>query len=95
MDSAGADNLAMVPWLAQNVPTPMNSIAVLLVLCVFLFGGMAFAISRQESGRAFNGASLSGGRDPLMSALPPKADMDQHGRDVRFVPKADICTAAK
>jgi hypothetical protein len=33
----------MVPWLAQNVPTPMNSIAVLLVLCVFLFGGMAFA----------------------------------------------------
>ena len=25
-----------------------------------------------------------------MSALPPKADMDQHGRDVRFVPKADI-----
>ena len=29
-----------------------------------------------------------------MSALPPKADMDHHGRDVRFVPKADICTAA-
>ena len=25
-----------------------------------------------------------------MSALPPKADMDQHRRDVRFVPKADI-----
>jgi hypothetical protein len=25
-----------------------------------------------------------------MSALPPKADMDQRGRDVRFVPKADI-----
>ena len=25
-----------------------------------------------------------------MSALPPKADMDQHGRDVRFVPEADI-----
>jgi hypothetical protein len=22
-----------------------------------------------------------------MSALPPKADMDQHGCDVRFVPK--------
>jgi len=29
-----------------------------------------------------------------MSALPPKADLDQHGRDVRFVPKADICGAA-
>ena len=25
-----------------------------------------------------------------MSALPPKADMDWHGRDVRFVPEADI-----
>jgi hypothetical protein len=25
-----------------------------------------------------------------MSALPPKADIDQHRRDVRFVPKADI-----
>jgi hypothetical protein len=30
-----------------------------------------------------------------MSALPPKAEMDQHGRDVRFVPKADSRTAAK
>jgi hypothetical protein len=26
----------------------------------------------------------------VMSALPPKADMVQHNRDVRFVPKADI-----
>jgi hypothetical protein len=25
-----------------------------------------------------------------MSALPPKADIGQHRRDVRFVPKADI-----
>ena len=25
-----------------------------------------------------------------MSALPPKADMDPHGRDVRFVPKAEV-----
>src|SRR5215469_7341900 len=29
-----------------------------------------------------------------MSALPRKADIDQGGRDVRFVPKADICSAA-
>src|SRR6516162_3180353 len=30
--------------------------------------------------------------DPrLMSALPSKADMDQHGRNVCFVPKADMC----
>jgi len=27
---------------------------------------------------------------PRISALPPKADMDHRGRDVRFVPKADI-----
>jgi hypothetical protein len=26
----------------------------------------------------------------VMSALPPKADMDHYCRDVRFVPKADI-----
>jgi hypothetical protein len=26
----------------------------------------------------------------LMSALPPKADIVQHGGNVRFVPKADI-----
>jgi hypothetical protein len=29
-----------------------------------------------------------------MSALPPKADIVQHGGNVRFVPKADSCTAA-
>src|SRR5262249_6822778 len=29
-----------------------------------------------------------------MSALPPKADKEQTSRDVRFVPKADSCTAA-
>jgi hypothetical protein len=29
-----------------------------------------------------------------MSALPPKADIVQRDRDVRFVPKADIYTAA-
>ena len=26
---------------------------------------------------------------------PPKVDIGQRGRDVRFVPKADSCTAAK
>jgi hypothetical protein len=30
----------------------------------------------------------------LMSALPPKADINERDRDVRFVPKADSCTAA-
>src|SRR5262249_9067141 len=28
--------------------------------------------------------------EPFMSALPPKADMDQSDCDVSFVPKADI-----
>src|SRR5262245_56996394 len=28
-----------------------------------------------------------------MSALPPKADMVRHNRDVRFVPEADIAPA--
>jgi hypothetical protein len=31
-----------------------------------------------------------GGCARLMSALPPKPDMVQHGCDVRFVPRADI-----
>jgi hypothetical protein len=30
----------------------------------------------------------------VMSALPPKADIEQRGHDVRYVPKADSCTAA-
>ena len=29
---------------------------------------------------------------PSMSALPPKADIAEHKKDVRFVPKADIRT---
>jgi hypothetical protein len=31
-----------------------------------------------------------GNRHPDDAALHPKADMDQHDRDVRFVPKADV-----
>jgi hypothetical protein len=30
------------------------------------------------------------GKVRLMSALPPKADIDEQDRHVRFVPKADI-----
>ena len=30
----------------------------------------------------------------MMSALPPIPDIRQRDRDVRFVPKADSCTAA-
>jgi hypothetical protein len=35
------------------------------------------------------------GEDETMSALPPKADIVQHGGNVRFVPGADSCTAAR
>ena len=35
------------------------------------------------------------GSAQAMSALPPKADIDCDGGNVRFVPKADICAAAK
>jgi hypothetical protein len=31
----------------------------------------------------------------MMSALPPIPDIRQRDRDVRFVPQADICGAAK
>jgi hypothetical protein len=31
----------------------------------------------------------------LTSALPPKADMAKRDHHVRFVPKADSCTAAR
>jgi hypothetical protein len=34
------------------------------------------------------------GKVQLMSALPPKADIRCRDRYVRFVPKADICSAA-
>jgi hypothetical protein len=30
----------------------------------------------------------------MMSALPPKADIVRHSGHVRFVPKADSCSAA-
>src|SRR5262249_22546710 len=33
-------------------------------------------------------------RSRLMSALPPKADIERHDWHVRFVPKADLRTAA-
>jgi len=35
------------------------------------------------------GQKQTSAHDRVMSALPPKADIDQSGRDVRFVPKAN------
>ena len=36
------------------------------------------------------GQKQTSDRRPLMSALPPKADIGTQSRNVRFVPKADI-----
>jgi hypothetical protein len=55
-------------------------------------------IESRPGHRLSDGHMLSGGqpfRPPSMSALPPKADIANLARNVRFVPKADSCNAAK
>src|SRR6516225_3199858 len=58
------------------------------------------ATARAMEHRTVSMRELTLTRDQLsprtpMSALPPKADMDQSGCDVRFVPKADIRLSAR
>jgi hypothetical protein len=43
-----------------------------------------------KSNASWSNLGLTLKRFDPMSALPPKADMVPHDRDVRFVPKADI-----
>jgi len=66
-------------------------------------GGLIFRLTKCEGGHvalAVSGRLPQRVRNrqpegkPPMSALPPKADMVQRSCDVRFVPKADSCTAA-
>jgi hypothetical protein len=45
-------------------------------------------LANQGSGESQVGKNISSNVRP-MSALPPKADIVQHGGNVRFVPKAD------
>src|SRR5262249_11034117 len=53
-------------------------------------------IARFRSGQCpLRGKKLTQRHHGAMSALPPKADKEQTCRNVRFVPKADICSAAK
>src|SRR6516164_4456390 len=50
------------------------------------------------SSTTFSTASVKSGKaqnEHIMSALPPKADIERHDWHVCFVPKADKCTAAK
>jgi len=60
----------------------------------FATGEVGFRVKLHGSNREAQMSAL-GQKQTLqhvcgMSALPPKADMDQHSPDVRFVPKADI-----
>jgi CheY-like chemotaxis protein len=58
---------------------------------------LAFLNTAPQIDLLFTDVELTGDREAglkleqvrAMSALPPKADTDQHGRNVRFVPKAD------
>jgi len=51
--------------------------------------------SKFEQPMSALGQKQTSGHAGIMSALPPKADIDQHGRDVRYVPKADIQRCGK
>ena len=57
-------------------------------------------VSRSKTGSSVQFAAIPCGfiaRSGLttMSALPPNADIAESDRHVRFVPKADSCSAAK
>src|SRR5262249_5228893 len=51
------------------------------------------AVRRPEVAMSALGQKRTLRRICVMSALPPKADIRCHRQDVRFVPKADSCTA--
>ena len=49
-----------------------------------------FAQQHPEHADVRFGSKADIGVRPQHVALPPKADMDQHGRDVRYVPEAEV-----
>jgi hypothetical protein len=51
--------------------------------------------SNREALMSAMGQKQTSGKVRMMSALPPIADIAERDRHVRFVPKADSCTAAK
>jgi hypothetical protein len=58
---------------------------------IYRGAGAHFAQQQSWPARVGDGVISGHCNQPDRSPLyPPKADMDQHGRDVRFVPKADI-----
>jgi hypothetical protein len=64
----------------------------------FAVGEMGFRIklhgSNTEPLMSALGQKQTSDCRPLMSAIPPKADIAERHWDVRFVPKTDSCTAA-
>ena len=51
-DQLGADDLAMeTARVPENLPTPANSFVVFVVLCLFIFGLIAFAKFMEQRGR--------------------------------------------
>ena len=57
--------------------------------------GVSLRGSNRELLMSAMGQKQTLGKVRLMSALPSKADIEAQSRDVCFVPKADICSAAK
>jgi Sec-independent protein secretion pathway component TatC len=35
--------MLLIAWLPENLPTPTNGIVIFVVLCLLVFGSMAFA----------------------------------------------------
>jgi hypothetical protein len=66
----------------QNCPKgdDQYTAGLLFSLRAYFKSNQLFALGHEQTSRA----------RALMSALPPKADIRQRNRDVRFVPKADI-----
>src|SRR5262249_36911 len=61
------------------------------------FLGRVYSLNKPHTShwRSTPAHKLTQGHDGAMSALPPKADIDRRDRHVRFVPKAESCSAAK
>jgi hypothetical protein len=64
--------------------------------CAFWHSGVCrrWVVIRENGAGTATWSSCTGRVMQPMSALPPKADIPQRNCDVRFVPKADSCTAA-
>ena len=87
----GAADQSRRMLVRQLLPTPLRASSSVLSLRVdWNYGFPQLRNIRRNPPRLVFDEQLG-----TMSALPPKADIVQHERDVRFAPEADSCTAAK